>query len=90
MVAGFTLAGCRDDDCDSPMGMTFSIQEKGDVGILNYAQENITQAGFNTATLFGAAAGSASFDEILSETDAGGIAGLFVRQAKSLQINLIF
>ena len=42
-------------------------------------EENITQAGFNTSTLFGAAAGSASFDEILSGTDAGAIAGLFIK-----------
>ena len=41
-------------------------------------EENITQAGFNTSTLFGAAAGSASFDEILSGTDAAAIAGLFI------------
>ena len=41
-------------------------------------EENITQAGFNTSTLFGAEAGSASFDEILSGTDAGAIAGLFI------------
>lgn len=41
-------------------------------------EENITQAGYNTSTLFGAAAGSASFDEILSGTDAAAIAGLFI------------
>lgn len=41
-------------------------------------EENITQAGFNTSTLFGAAAGSASFDEILSGDDAAMIAGLFI------------
>lgn len=41
-------------------------------------EENITQAGFNTSTLFGAAAGSASFDEVLSGSDATAIAGLFI------------
>lgn len=41
-------------------------------------EENIIQAGFNTSTLFGAAAGSASFDEILTGSDAAAIAGLFI------------
>lgn len=41
-------------------------------------EDNVNQAGFNTSTLFGAAAGSASFDEILSGTDAAMIAGLFI------------
>ena len=41
-------------------------------------EENITQAGFNTSILFGAAAGSASFDEVLSGSDAAAIAGLFI------------
>ena len=41
-------------------------------------EENITQAGFNTSTLFGAPAGSASFDEVLSGDDAAAIAGLFI------------
>lgn len=41
-------------------------------------EDNVIQAGFNTSTLFGAAAGSASFDEILSGTDAATIAGLFI------------
>lgn len=44
-----------------------------------YAGEGVTvQAGFNTASAFGAAAGSASFDEVLSGTDAAAIAGLFI------------
>lgn len=41
-------------------------------------EENIMQAGFNTSTLFGAPAGSASFDETLSGDDAAAIAGLFI------------
>lgn len=41
-------------------------------------EENIMQAGFNTSSLFGAAAGSASFDEILSGDDAAAIARLFI------------
>lgn len=41
-------------------------------------EDNITQAGFNTSTLFGAAAGSASFDEVLSGSDSAAIAGLFI------------
>jgi len=44
-----------------------------------YAGEDVTlQAGFNTATAFGAAAGSAAYDEVLSGTDAAAIAGLFI------------
>lgn len=44
-----------------------------------YAGEDVTiQAGFNTATAFGAAAGSAAYDEILSGTDAAAIADLFI------------
>ncbi|MBW8361544.1 MAG: ferritin-like domain-containing protein [Kaistella sp.] len=44
-----------------------------------YAGENNTnQAGFNTSALFGAAAGSAAYDEVLSGTDAAAIAGLFI------------
>lgn len=44
-----------------------------------YAGEgNVTQAGYNTSTLFGAAAGSASFDEILTGSEAAAIAGLFI------------
>ncbi len=44
-----------------------------------YAGEgNVDQAGFNTANLFGAAAGSAAYDEILSGSDAAAIAGLFI------------
>lgn len=44
-----------------------------------YAGEgNITQAGFNTSTAFGAAAGSAAYDEILSGSDAQAIASLFI------------
>lgn len=41
-------------------------------------EENILQAGFNTSTLFGAAAGSASFDEILTGSESAAIAGLFI------------
>lgn len=41
-------------------------------------EENITQAGFNTSTLFGAAAGSASFDETISGETAVAIASLFI------------
>ena len=41
-------------------------------------EENVTQAGYNTSTLFGAAAGSASFDEILTGQQASMIAGLFI------------
>lgn len=44
-----------------------------------YAGEGVTvQAGFNTANAFGAAAGSAAYDEILSGSDAAAIAGLFI------------
>ncbi len=44
-----------------------------------YAGEDlINQAGYNTAALFGAAAGSAAYDEILSGSDAQTIAGLFI------------
>lgn len=44
-----------------------------------YAGEEVTmQAGFNTATAFGAAAGSAAFDETLSGADATLIASLFI------------
>lgn len=44
-----------------------------------YAGEgNTNQAGYNTATAFGAAAGSAAYDEILSGTDATAIASLFI------------
>jgi len=44
-----------------------------------YAGEGVTvQAGYNTATAFGAAAGSAAYDEVLSGTDATAIAALFI------------
>lgn len=44
-----------------------------------YAGEGVTvQAGFNTATAFGAAAGSAAYDEILTGSDAQAIASLFI------------
>lgn len=44
-----------------------------------YAGEgNINQAGFNTSTAFGAAAGSAAYDEILTGSDAQAIASLFI------------
>ncbi|MFN1217575.1 ferritin-like domain-containing protein [Chryseobacterium kwangjuense] len=44
-----------------------------------YAGEgNVDQAGFNTANAFGAAAGSAAYDEILTGTEAQAIAGLFI------------
>lgn len=44
-----------------------------------YAGEDLTiQAGFNTANAFGAPAGSAAYDEILSGSDAAAIAGLFI------------
>lgn len=44
-----------------------------------YAGEQVTvQAGFNTATAFGAEAGSASFDEILTGAQATAIATLFI------------
>ena len=41
-------------------------------------EENVIQAGYNTSTLFGAAAGSASFDETLSGSASAAIAGLFI------------
>ncbi len=41
-------------------------------------EQNTNQAGFNTATPFGAAAGSAAYDEILSGSDAQTIASLFI------------
>ena len=41
-------------------------------------EENTNQAGFNTAALFGAPAGSASFDETISGSEAAAIAGLFI------------
>lgn len=41
-------------------------------------EDNTNQAGYNTATLFGAAAGSAAYDEILSGSDAQAIASLFI------------
>jgi rubrerythrin len=41
-------------------------------------EDNITQAGFNTSTAFGAAAGSAAYDEILTGTEAQAIASLFI------------
>ncbi|MCA6066045.1 ferritin-like domain-containing protein [Chryseobacterium sp. RG1] len=44
-----------------------------------YAGEaNTNQAGYNTATTFGAAAGSAAYDEILTGSDAQAIASLFI------------
>lgn len=45
-----------------------------------YKGEDVTvQAGFNTATAFGAAAGSAAYDEPMSGTDATAIASLFIQ-----------
>ena len=41
-------------------------------------EENVTQAGYNTSTLFGAAAGSASFDEPITGEKATMIASLFI------------
>ncbi|MDR6157385.1 MULTISPECIES: ferritin-like domain-containing protein [Chryseobacterium] len=41
-------------------------------------EQNTTQAGYNTATAFGAAAGSAAYDEILTGSDAQTIASLFI------------
>ena len=41
-------------------------------------EEMTTQAGFNTGTAFGNEAGSASFDEILTGTQAQAIASLFI------------
>lgn len=44
-----------------------------------YAGEDlVVQAGYNTSTLFGASAGSASFDEILTGAEATAIASLFI------------
>lgn len=44
-----------------------------------YAGEgNVDQAGFNAGTAFGAAAGSAAYDEILTGSEAQAIAGLFI------------
>ncbi|MCD9856297.1 ferritin-like domain-containing protein [Epilithonimonas sp. JDS] len=45
-----------------------------------YAGEGVTvQAGFNTATAFGPAAGSAAYDEPMSGSDATAIASLFIK-----------
>jgi hypothetical protein len=41
-------------------------------------EDNVNQAGFNTGAAFGAAAGSAAYDEILTGTEAQAIAGLFI------------
>jgi Ferritin-like domain len=41
-------------------------------------EQNTNQAGFNTATAFGAAAGSAAYDEILTGSEAQTIASLFI------------
>ena len=41
-------------------------------------EENVTQAGYNTSTLFGAPAGSASFDETITGAQATAIASLFI------------
>lgn len=41
-------------------------------------EDNTNQAGYNTSTTFGAAAGSASYDEILTGDDAKAIASLFI------------
>lgn len=41
-------------------------------------EDNVNQAGYNTSTLFGAAAGSAAYDEVLSGSDAQTIASLFI------------
>lgn len=41
-------------------------------------EENTNQAGYNTSTLFGAAAGSASFDETITGEQAVAIASLFI------------
>lgn len=41
-------------------------------------EDNTNQAGYNTSTAFGAAAGSAAYDEILSGSDATAIASLFI------------
>ena len=42
-------------------------------------EDNTNQAGFNTSTAFGAPAGSAAYDEVLSGSDAAAIAGLFIK-----------
>lgn len=41
-------------------------------------EDNINQAGFNTSTAFGAAAGSAAYDEVLTGSEANAIASLFI------------
>lgn len=41
-------------------------------------EDNTNQGGYNTATAFGAAAGSAAYDEVLSGSDATSIASLFI------------
>ncbi|MDQ0780666.1 ferritin-like domain-containing protein [Chryseobacterium sp. W4I1] len=41
-------------------------------------EDNVNQAGFNTSTAFGAAAGSAAYDEVLSGSEATAIASLFI------------
>ncbi|PIF44787.1 ferritin-like protein [Chryseobacterium sp. 52] len=41
-------------------------------------EDNVNQAGFDTSTAFGAAAGSAAYDEILTGSEAQAIAGLFI------------
>lgn len=41
-------------------------------------EDNVNQAGYNTGNTFGAAAGSAAYDEILSGSDAQAIASLFI------------
>ncbi|WP_223607214.1 ferritin-like domain-containing protein [Chryseobacterium sp. OSA05B] len=41
-------------------------------------EDNTNQAGFNTANAFGAAAGSAAYDEVLTTSEAQTIAGLFI------------
>lgn len=44
-----------------------------------YAGEDVTnQAGYNTAAAFGAPAGSAAYDEVMSGSDAKAIASLFI------------
>jgi len=41
-------------------------------------EDNVNQSGYNTGTLFGAAAGSAAYDEVMSGSDAQTIASLFI------------
>ncbi|OCA72146.1 hypothetical protein BBI01_08325 [Chryseobacterium artocarpi] len=41
-------------------------------------EDNVNQAGYNTGNAFGAAAGSAAYDEILTGSDAQAIASLFI------------